>query len=785
MGAVFRQSLLDFPCPVALGHNTPSFSLHRFKPGLRFIPPNDEGYTMRGDRRRLVYKGRRQSHRFTILNDTAFEYDCILEREPDSNVIALYLEGAENFDFFRQPDFVPDDFLKGSYAVYKKDTLIGEGTGKLCHIHRPQIIDARGRRCWGELSVVGNELCIKIPEWFLSGAKYPVIVDPTIGTTQIGSQRPILYTTEHRNALIAYTYGANKFLVPDQLAGTCTAYFYFNQDYLTNRDITPLLFDNINEKPKYRRSQNEEYIDIYQLNEGIGNNPLYNPPCWKSATFNVIDTVQGGSYIWFGAYSRWFITNFDYGGIYYKNFPETITVQEEEYYYDEEEEEWICLQEGEYYDAPDFFIDGKEQVFNYILSWYFNYTSQGQNYVRTLTQGVSLTDSRILSVGYERKTTQMVQANSTLSRQLSIYKKVIEALNVFGQNSFLLSKIRKIQEGINIADTKSLFNNYIRSLFGIARAGSEAKKEFLFFRKLYDSAQANEAVNKLLAILRRLREALNLTDNNSVLISKIRKIQEALNIADTISHINSYIRNLFSLAVVGSETKQGRLLFRILYDNLQVNSALVKLLAILRRIQEALNIFDNNFVLISRIRKIQENIHIVDTISRLNDFIRGIFEAVGVRSEAFQEHILFRKVYDFVLANSAFDKMLSFIKKLREIVQGSGNNSRTLSMARKIQEGIEIDDKIGNLGGFIRGLFDTVEAGSKIKQGIAFSRQLDDTARAVAVLFRNLFLVVRIATGAFIRDIILGRFLIAKTELSLKSCIVREIVLDSRIGNEE
>jgi hypothetical protein len=91
--------LLDFPCPVALGKNTPSFGLYRFNKGLRFVPPDDEGFTLRGDRRRLVYKGRERSHRFTILGDTAFEYDCILGREPESNVITLLMDGAENFDF--------------------------------------------------------------------------------------------------------------------------------------------------------------------------------------------------------------------------------------------------------------------------------------------------------------------------------------------------------------------------------------------------------------------------------------------------------------------------------------------------------------------------------------------------------------------------------------------------------------------------------------------------------------------------------------------------------------
>ena len=186
----FGQSANDFPLMVELGNKAPSWGLSRWggNSGLRFIPLDDEGFTLRGDKRRVVYKGRRRSHRFTILGDGAFEYDCILEREPESNVILLFMEGAENFDFLCQPDFVRDPFLKGSYAVYKRETLLGEGTGKLCHIHRPEIIDARGRRCWGDLSVAGNCLCITVPENWLSEAAYPVVVDPTIGTTTIGAQ---------------------------------------------------------------------------------------------------------------------------------------------------------------------------------------------------------------------------------------------------------------------------------------------------------------------------------------------------------------------------------------------------------------------------------------------------------------------------------------------------------------------------------------------------------------------------------------------------------------------
>jgi hypothetical protein len=231
----FLQSGDDFPLTVSLGGKVPAWGLKRWGGGacLSFIPPDEEGFSLRGNGQGLVYRGRKISHRFTILGDTAFEYDCILEREPERTVVSLRMEGAERFDFFRQPDFVKDPFLKGSYAVYKKETLIGEGTGKLCHIHRPQIIDSRGRRVWGDLSVTGNELCITIPEAWLSEAGYPVVVDPTIGTTTVGSQ--YLWDNNDPGEPLTPLFfdclmPVNRFLVSQGISGNCTAFAYTDRN---------------------------------------------------------------------------------------------------------------------------------------------------------------------------------------------------------------------------------------------------------------------------------------------------------------------------------------------------------------------------------------------------------------------------------------------------------------------------------------------------------------------------------------------------------------------------
>ncbi|MDR2922078.1 MAG: hypothetical protein LBU85_01905 [Treponema sp.] len=57
-----------------------------------------------------------------------------------------------------------------------------------------------------------------------------------------------------------------------------------------------------------------------------------------------------------------------------------------------------------------------------------------------------------------------------------------------------------------------------------------------------------------------------------------------------------------------------------------------------------------------------------------------------------------------------------------------------------------------------------------------------DTAQAAGPVFRGLTMLVRIIAGAFMRDFVLGRLLKSKNEAVLKSCVCREIIIESRIN---
>jgi len=493
-GAVFRQSLTDFPCPVALGKYAPSFGLHRFKQGLRFVPLDDEGFTLKGDKWRLLYKGRRRSHRFTILGDTAFEYDCILLKEPESNVISLRMEGAEHFDFFRQPDFVKEPFLKGSYAVYKKETLVGEGTGKLCHIHIPEIIDARGRRCWGILAVVGDMLHITIPEWWLADAKYPVVVDPTIGTTTIGSLTRFWWedNEDYYDLFLELAIGVNRFQLPETFNGMGTGYVYC---YHRSNDggCKPVLYSDSSNRPVSRRSANEQLIDIDVTNG--------KPAGWRGANFNTNTSLASGSYIWYGVYADWLLLRYDYSAKYYWGIEDELVGN-----------------------VPNNFpMWDINEYYNFKISMYFTYTS-AQNYVRTITQGVSLSDTRRITGNYKRSLSQTAKVNSLLGRFETFYRKCVMTVN----NSMNLNRlpvfIRRVAENIKV----TMANSESRSIT----------------RKCADNVNANSQTNRKFSAIRKVQDSLNSTDTQDVSMIYVRSLTDNVQITQTFRHWGAFIRGL-------------------------------------------------------------------------------------------------------------------------------------------------------------------------------------------------------------------------------------------------
>jgi hypothetical protein len=560
MGRGFLQSAHDFPLTVSLGKKVPAWGLSRWNgnlqngDGLRFVPPDDEGFTLWGDRQRLVYKGRRRSHRFTILGDTSFEYDCILNREPESNIITLLMKGAERFDFFRQPDFLNDPFLAGSYAVYKKETLVGEGTGKLCHIHRPEIIDSRGRRVWGDLSVTGNRLCITIPETWLSEAEYPVVVDPTIGTTTVGSQTHWnnVDNESYDQLFFEVSLGVNRFLIGETFTGTATAYVYaYDSDY--EGRCKPVLYSDNGNVPLSRKSKSEGVFDI-AVTSG-------KPAGWRGTTFQAKETLAKGSYIWFGLFCDWFAPRFDYGAKCYWDFWDRAG--------DDILDTYPLWRADSYYDFK--------------LSMYFTYTS-AQNYTRTLTQGVKLAETRKLTASYKRSMSMNTNGITILGRTIDYYRKYINAVSVSDTLNRFRGFFRSVAEQVKTGDVITCCRDFLRTIALTLKALTEGKRNLSARRDIADHAETGDSTARQRGFIRTLLAGVTAAGYTGKIFTLFRTVREEAAAFGEAGHWGDYLRGLYIEAGSMAETNHAGDYHRTVEDTAHNEAASLRHLFVLIRL---------------------------------------------------------------------------------------------------------------------------------------------------------------------------------------------------------
>lgn len=130
--------------------------------------------------------------------DGGTEWLIELSRDPRITAFAVPIQ-TQNLKILYQTPLTPKEIaegssrprnIEGSLAVYSNHLRNNEyKCGKIFHLPVPHFMDSDGAEAWGTYNPDVHEigqLVISLPTDFLKTAKYPVVVDPTFGKTDIG-----------------------------------------------------------------------------------------------------------------------------------------------------------------------------------------------------------------------------------------------------------------------------------------------------------------------------------------------------------------------------------------------------------------------------------------------------------------------------------------------------------------------------------------------------------------------------------------------------------------------
>jgi hypothetical protein len=165
----------------------------------------------------------------------------------------------------------------------------------------------------------------------------------------------------------------------------------------------------------------------------------------------------------------------------------------------------------------------------------------------------------------------------------------------------------------------------------------------------------------------------------------------------------------------------------------------------------------------------------------IRDVVIRLIEAVAALYETQAGAGFNRGITDNAGTGAAMGGMVTFFRTLFGLAGGGDSTGSFITRMRVIQDTETPGDDTGHTADYLRGLF--VEAGNMAETGhkAEYYRKQTDTAFTESVSLRHLFIFIRLLTGAYIRDYIIGRFLKSKEEVVIKSHVCRKITLESRL----
>ncbi len=166
---------------------------------------------------------------------------------------------------------------------------------------------------------------------------------------------------------------------------------------------------------------------------------------------------------------------------------------------------------------------------------------------------------------------------------------------------------------------------------------------------------------------------------------------------------------------------------------------------------------------------------------RVPAFYRKAVEQVQIHSGINTMRYLFRKCSEMIMVRFGIQRIQGFMRSIFEHVKNTDRQQFSVLIIRSVNDNAVFYETTKQTAEYIKTLETRADMTDEIPHIADYHRRNNDAVQADGLVLRSLALFVKIVTGAFIRDYIIRRFLKAREELILKSCISREITLESKI----
>jgi hypothetical protein len=319
-------------------------------------------------------------------------------------------------------------------------------------------------------------MTMTIPEWWLADAKYPVVVDPVVGSSVVGAYDRYDYMSQDDYELYldnkewdpsAYFERfisvasiqfdelmiLNKYKTPAQMQGTYDTFVYVSEIRMPEKyynptyGVIPLLYSDYNNCPKY--------LLAYNCVPGSLVSNLSSPnnftPRWVQSALTINSAVVANTDVWFGHCAETGKLRFDYGAPILETYDAFF---DPDFFWDYSslyEMALDCdLEDISYCSDLEDPLDGNPNILpgarrDMKVSMYLAIPA---SYTRAVTQWVMPAETRKQTGNYQRSATQTARGTAETKGFAGFYRSMVQIVkNTMGLKG-PLTLIRKAAEAV-------------------------------------------------------------------------------------------------------------------------------------------------------------------------------------------------------------------------------------------------------------------------------------------------------------------------------------------------
>jgi hypothetical protein len=393
-------------------------------------------------------------------------------------------------------------------------------------------------------------MAMTIPEWWLADAKYPVVVDPVVGSSVVGAYNSYMYMTQEGyweyardkgddpSALpewyanmrsLEFTTGVvlNKYTTPAPMNRWYNTFLYIEnvpviQGYsYVDYAVAPLLYSDDTNHPEYLLNYENSFANILGMSK-----PGSFIPRWNQSMIQTDGSIAANTDIWFGYCGRNGVMRFDYGAPFFQSqdYVVDLDVLEEYGNYFEMAHDWNL------YDISDMEDDQSGVRANVFPGARYDmkvsmYLAIPASYTRTVTQWVKPTETRKLTGKYQRSVKQTAQGTADANRFEGFCRRVEDTAGSATYTGVARTvAIRLIVAVAALYETEA-GGGFNRGIGDTAGNSSRMSGTVAFFRALFGFAENEDSIGSF--------------------ITYRRLIQDTETMKDETGHTADYLRGLF------------------------------------------------------------------------------------------------------------------------------------------------------------------------------------------------------------------------------------------------